>query len=103
MTGSGERDLWTLILNDFITGRLGLSDRVIPDFISAETVLVKELIRVREGLLPQYLDQGIAHLAEVEKQEGSKLQRLLETPENYAKFRAFERSYYQDYIKRRGK
>jgi hypothetical protein len=96
-----EQKEWTLSLNDFIVGRLGLSDRVIPDFISEERVMVRELMRIREGMLPQFKDQGLARLAETEKAGREKLEALLQGPENYAKFRTFEKSHHDGFIQRR--
>lgn len=95
-----EQTSWTLLLNDFIVGRLDLSDRVIPDFIGAESVMVKDLLEIREGILPQFKDQGLARMASSEKQDSESLKKLLQTPENYQKFRDLEKSYYEDYIKR---
>jgi hypothetical protein len=95
-----EQTSWTLLLNDFIVGRLSLSDRVIPDFISAEDVMIKDLLHIREGILPQFKEQGLSRMADTEKQESEKLRKLLETPENYKKFRELEKSYYEDYQKR---
>jgi hypothetical protein len=95
-----EQKEWTLLLNDFIVGRLGLSDRVIPDFISEESVMVRELMRIREGIVPQFKDQGFARMAEAENLGREKLERLLQGAENYAKFRAFERSFYDGFMQR---
>ncbi len=96
-----EQKTWTLTLNDFIVGHLGLSDRVIPDFISAEAVMLLELLKIRGSMLPQFKDQGLARLVDTEKQLGDKLSNLLQSPESYQKFRHFEKSYYHDYMRRR--
>jgi hypothetical protein len=95
-----EQKDWTLVLNDFIVGRLGLSDRTIPDFISTEVVMVQDLMRIREGILPQFKDQGIARMNETEKAGVDKLSGMLGGPENYQRFRIFEKDYYEAYLKR---
>lgn len=89
---------WTLILNDFLVGRLGLSDRVIPEFVSTEAVMVQNLVEVRKGILPQFKEQGLQRMAEIENREVGKLMAILQTPENYTKFRALEKSFYADYM-----
>ncbi|MDR3607801.1 MAG: FHA domain-containing protein [Oligoflexia bacterium] len=96
-----EKRQWTLDLNDFIVGRLGLSDRIITDFISSEAVMVTELLHIREGILPQFKEQGLARMASTEKQQASRLIELLQGQENYQKFRNFEKSFYEDYARRR--
>jgi hypothetical protein len=96
-----EKKRWTVLLNDFIVGRLGLGDRIIPNFISAETILINDLMKVREGMLPQYKDQSLARMAEIEKEDGGKMISMLEGAANYQKFRALEKSYYEDYLNRR--
>ena len=99
-----EQKKWIVVLNDFIVGRLGLSDRIIPDFIASEDYMVKELLSIRQGMLPQFKEQGLTRLADVERQERAKLVNFLESEENYRKFRDLERSYYVKYAQdHRGK
>ncbi|MBI3556660.1 MAG: FHA domain-containing protein [Deltaproteobacteria bacterium] len=95
-----EQRKWTIDLNDFITGRLGLSDRIVVDFIGAEAVLVRELTKARETIVAQYKDQGIARMVEIEQRERARMLQIIETGESYERFRAFEKSYYEDYISR---
>jgi hypothetical protein len=57
-------------------------------------------MHIREGILPQFKDQGFARMAETEKAGTDKLTGLLQTPENYQRFRMFEKDYYDNYIKR---
>lgn len=99
-TTEEEKLKWTLAMNDFLTGRLGLSDRILPNFISEESRLVTALFKIRENILPQFKDQGLARMAELEKTEEAALVRLLEGHSNYQKFRSFEKSYYTDYLSR---
>ncbi len=84
---------WTLALSAFLTKDLGLDDRVLVELVSAETVLVKELARIRETIVEQYKDQGRARMDEAERGEIQRIKSLLKTPENYEKFRAFEKSF----------
>ena len=93
---------WTLLLNDFIVGRLGLSDRVIPDFVASETVMVKELLELRKNIVMQFKEQGLQRLADTEKKDLEKLTTLLQSEENYKKFRSFERSFYMEYLTKKG-
>ena len=93
---------WTLILNDFIVGRLGLSDRIIPNFIANEAVMIKELMAIREGILPQFKEQGINRMNSAEQQALIKITDLLQTPENYQKFRNLEKEFYGQYLKEKG-
>lgn len=95
-----EQKEWTLVLNDFIVGRLGLSDRIIPDFMSAEAVMMQDLLKIREGMVPQFKDQGLSRMSDTEKAGADKLIGLLQSPENYQKFRVFEKDYYDSYLKR---
>ncbi len=96
-----EQRQWILLLNDFLVGRLGLSDRVIPGFISAESGMIKDLLEIRVGILPQYKEQGFARMAATEKKGLETILELLQTEENYRKFRALEKSYYLDYISKK--
>jgi pSer/pThr/pTyr-binding forkhead associated (FHA) protein len=96
-----EKRKWILVLNDFIVGRLGLTDRVIPNFISAESIMVHDLLQVRENILPQFKEQSFARMAEIEKQHSEKLISLLDGAGNYQKFRALEKSYYADFLSRK--
>lgn len=96
-----EQRAWTLELNRFLVGDLGLNDQVVVDFVASESVLVKELFRVREGLLPQYLDQGLERMAETEKTESERMLKILKTLENYRKFRELERKNYERFVARR--
>ena len=40
-------------------------------------------------------------MAEAERKEIDKIHKLLQSPENYQKFRGLEKSYYEDYMKRK--
>jgi len=94
----GEKQKWILVMNEFIVGRLGLSDRIIPNFIAGESIMIKQLFTIRENMLPQFKDQSLVRMAELEKTEVAALVNLLEGNENYQKFRGLEKSFYANYL-----
>lgn len=96
-----EQKKWILVLNEFLITKLGLSDRIIADFVSTETVLVKQLDQIRVDILPQFKDQGIERMNASEKQDLDRLLQLLKSQENYVKYREFEKSYYDGYISKK--
>ena len=89
---------WTLALTDLFMNRLNVGDRIVPDFIAAETLMVKELIRVREGILPETEIQGVQRMRDVEKATVDRLIGFLKTEENYKQFRSFESTFYLKFI-----
>ena len=95
-----EQKAWTLALNRFLVEDLHLHEQAVVDFVAAESVLIRELFRAREEILPQYLEAGLTRLEEIEKQERPRLLKILGTPENYRKLRELERSQYEQYIAR---
>jgi hypothetical protein len=94
---------WVLELNGFFVKKLELDDRVIVDFASAETLLVTDLLSIREGILPQFVDQGKSRMQEVERSGVERLTGLLKGAENYKAYRVFEKAFYEKFISQRQK
>ena len=89
---------WTLALNDFFIGNLGVGDRVIVDFVAAESVLVKQLEEQAKNIEIEFKDIGIGKLKDDEAQSLPRLQELIGGKENYVKFRKYEKAFYEDYL-----
>lgn len=92
---------WVLELNAFFVKKLELDDRVIVDFASAETLLINDLVSIRQGILPQFAEQGKSRMAEVERSGVERLTSLLKGDENYRAYRVFEKAFYEKFIAKR--
>jgi pSer/pThr/pTyr-binding forkhead associated (FHA) protein len=94
-TDETRKRQWTLALNDFLVGRLGLSDRTIVEFVSSEAFLVKQLAEQSANIVPQFKELAFQKLEETENAETRRLEEILGGPENYRKFRTFEKAFYE--------
>jgi hypothetical protein len=92
---------WVLELNAFFVKKLELDDRVIVDFASAETLLINDLVSIRQGILPQFADQGKSRMQEVERSGIERLTGLLKGADNYRAYRVFEKAFYEKFISSR--
>ncbi|MEK6579259.1 MAG: hypothetical protein AABZ55_08555, partial [Bdellovibrionota bacterium] len=86
---------WTLALNDFFIGTLGVGDRAIVDFVAAEAVLIGEIAATADLTSIQFKEVGIKKMQDTEAHNLPRLENLVGGKEGYTKFRNFERAFYE--------
>ncbi len=88
---------WILKVHEFMTRELELSEDVAISFISAEESLVKELGTLRKELHPQFLDQGVKKMRDLESKHMSFLSQTVPDVSKLARFKNFRRSTYETF------
>jgi hypothetical protein len=88
---------WILQVHDYMVTKLELSEDVAINFISSEGTLVKELATARKDLHPQFLDTGMKKMADLETTHLGWLKEKLPDVEKMAKFKAFQKEYYDKF------
>ncbi|HYX35134.1 MAG TPA: hypothetical protein VE954_18715 [Oligoflexus sp.] len=69
---------WILAVNTFIVQDLDLSDKLVAQFIPLEKGLIRKLVELRAEITPQFEQQGISRLREVEKEATTKILALFD-------------------------
>jgi hypothetical protein len=88
---------WTLELNRFFQEELGLTEKAIVSFGSAEGRMFRELLDTRKNLTPNTAPGGIAKMREIESGYVQEIKGVLRTDGNWSKFLAYHREFYQKY------
>lgn len=88
------REEWFLNLDTFFVEELILSDEAIVTFISKETNLIKELELVRDGINPQFKEEGFKRMREIEGAFVSDVRKIIKSKSKYKRFTAFKKDYY---------
>jgi hypothetical protein len=89
---------WVLELNHFLVRDLGLSDRVIVAYIPEENSLVRELIKLRGLINPNYEREGIQRMEQAEAPVVPGLRALVGGDQNFAKVQEFQKAFYHKWI-----
>lgn len=90
---------WILKVHDFMVKDLELSEDVAINYISAEGSLIKELAVMRKDLHPQFLDQGLKKMRDLETAQLGWLNEKMATPEKMEKFVTFRKGYFDTFYK----
>ncbi len=90
---------WILALHNFIVTDLELSEELAINYISSEGAMLKEMSQIRKEINPQYLDQGLGKLKDLEKSSLGWVDEKLADPIKKQKFVAFRKNYYEDFYK----
>lgn len=86
---------WVLEMNRWFQREFEMSEKVIVNFAPIETNLLRELIKLRSYINPQFEKEGIERMREVEVAAVTDLKRILGSPERYRKFRVFQEHFFQ--------
>jgi hypothetical protein len=85
---------WILKVHDFMVKDLELSEDIAINYISAEGSLIKELAVMRKDLHPQFLDQGLKKMRDLETAQLGWLNEKMSAPEKMEKFVTFRKGYF---------
>lgn len=88
---------WILELHDFIVKELELSEDVAINYISSEGALIKELETIKKDIHPQFKDQGIKKLQDLEKSMMAWIPEKVSDPEKLQKFSNFRKDFFNKY------
>lgn len=97
MENEAFQNEWILKVNDFLVKDLELSEDVAISYISSEGALLKELAQARNEIVPQFKDQGIKKLQDIEKNQLGWLSEKITDSAKAQKFLEFRRNYFNDY------
>jgi hypothetical protein len=90
---------WIRELNKFFDKDLELDDKIVVKFIPLEETLVRKLIRLKASITPATKDVGVGKMRAEEKDSLEKMKKLLSSSQDYEKFSAFRKSFYEEYKK----
>ena len=90
---------WMLKVHDYLVKDLELSEDVAISFISSESSLIKELAVARKDLHPQFLDQGLAKLSDLEKFHLGWLSEKISNADKLQRFSTFRKEQYDQFYK----
>ncbi|MBS1962693.1 MAG: FHA domain-containing protein [Bdellovibrionales bacterium] len=88
---------WTLGLNKFFQSELGLTEKAIVQFGSAEGRMMRDLVEQRKNLVPASKDAGIAKMRETEAGYVKEIKFTLRTDGNWQKYLEYQRDFYAKY------
>lgn len=88
---------WILKVHDFLVKELELSEDLAINFISSEGTLIKELAAARKDLHPQFLDNGLKKMNDLEKTHLGWLTEKVTDPMKLQKFADFRKSYFDNF------
>ena len=88
---------WTLGLNKFFQGDLGLTEKAIVQFGSAEGRMIRELIDLRKNIVPTASANGIAKMRETEAGYVKEMKFVMRTDGNWTRYLAYQRDFYMNY------
>ncbi len=95
----GFQNDWILKLHDFMVQELELSEDIAINYISAESSLIKELQTLRNDLNPQFLDQGLQKMRDLEKKHLGWVDEKIADEVKRKKFEALKKSFFESYEK----
>lgn len=88
---------WTLGLNRFFQSDLGLTEKAIVQFGSAEGRMMRELLEIRKGILPATSAVGIAKMREAEAGYAKEMRDVMRVEANWRRYLAYQRDFYAKY------
>jgi polyhydroxyalkanoate synthesis regulator phasin len=88
---------WTLGLNKFFQSDLGLTEKAIVQFGSAEGRMMRELLELRKMILPANSANGIAKMRETEAGYIKEIKFVMRTDSNWQRYVEYQREFYQRY------
>lgn len=94
---------WTLQLNKFFQNELGLTEKAIVQFGSAEGRMMRELIELRKNITPVNSEAGIAKMRNLESPFLKEMKFIVRTDSNWKRFEVYHREFYQSYIQSLGR
>lgn len=89
--------VWTLGLNKFFQGELGLTEKAIVQFGSAEGRIIRELIEQRKNIIPATSAAGIQKMRELETPVVKEMKFIVRNEANWQKFLTYHRNFYTQY------
>ena len=89
---------WNSKLNEFMIDELEMNDNIVENFISLEAPMIHSLMNSKENIIAKNDDSKIQQMMNFESMNITRLKVLLGGEKNYAKFRKFEKSFYESYM-----
>ncbi len=90
--------VWTLALNRFFQGELGLTEKAIVQFGSAEGRMFQNLVDLRKEIIPSNSAAGIQKMRDLEFTTVKEIKYVMRSEGNWQKFQTFHRDFYTKYI-----
>jgi hypothetical protein len=95
------QDKWIKDLHTYLYTKLRVDENSIVELVSQEAALVSKLKEQAEQIHPDYVNEQVNKMREVEKESVDKMIQIVGSPEKYKKFRKFSEEYYQkEYVDR---
>jgi hypothetical protein len=88
---------WTLGLNKYFQTDLGLTEKAIVQFGSAEGRMIRELLDDRKNIVPSTSAAGIAKMRETEASYVKEMKGVMRTDSNWQLYLAYQRDFYIKY------
>jgi len=85
---------WAVNLEDYMFREMGLPEQVTSNFVIAETRLIRELQQQREGINPNFVEEGIARMRSVEEQAMAELKGKIGGDVAFDKIREYEKKFF---------
>ncbi len=89
--------MWTLGLNKYFQTDLGLTEKAIVQFGSAEGRMIRELLDDRKNIVPSTSAAGIAKMRETEASYVKEMKGVMRTDANWQLYLAYQRDFYIKY------
>ncbi|MEY4064339.1 MAG: hypothetical protein RIR26_547, partial [Pseudomonadota bacterium] len=90
---------WVLSLSEFIDRKLDRDAQVVVKIIPREKQLLRRLQAMKDKIEPDHASEEIARMRGIESEAAKDMAELLGNKENYAKFRAFNRDFFEQFRK----
>ncbi len=92
------KDQWITSLNKLFLEELELKDETIVKFITMENNLIRDLVDLRKGIIPEKEAEGLQRLKEAEDKFVQEVAEVIGGQKNISKINAFEQKFLQSYL-----
>ncbi len=96
------RKHWTLKLNDYLIKEFEVDEDVVVKFLPVESRLVNDLAESMKTISPNFVEDGVQKMRQMELSYKIEIESILGSPENFKKFWAFQGEFYNETIQSLG-
>ena len=96
------RKQWTLKLNDYLIKEFEVDEDVVVKFLPVESRLVNDLAESMKTISPNFVDDGVQKMRQMELSYKIEIESILGSSENFQKFWAFQGEFYNETIQSLG-
>lgn len=95
------QDKWIRDLHDYLYTKLRVDEDSIVKLVSLEAAMVTKLKEEAESIHPDYVEQQVNKMREMEKESVAQMQQIIGSSAKFENFRKFsEEYYYKEFLKR---